>query len=274
MPNTTAKPPKVKRAGAEEKHKEGKFQVWEFEAYKELDEAVPNWKDMFIDVFGGFEVYVSPMHNSNCTAQSRGVLMVSRAYKTKEQISELLKQIIPSDSETGAFIGVSDVMPSSPQNVSERLRAFIHADPDGNTLPQYNPDDFYLVGTADPIRRIKWTRTEEDLYAQNMMDYARKHNIQSLNELYCAFADSRIYTHMLSQSRISTKLERHFKQLEQAKISDMEVLQSGMVCFLLGQLLEQSKEIHRLQEQLSQLLTMQYEYEKNMKEHKEAESCD
>lgn len=242
------------RARAEEKRKDTRFRLWEFVAFCDLDEAVPDWKDRLKYIFVGYEVFVSPIHDSDGAKDNTHILVKSKTYKTKEQIVDLLKQIVPIDRGTGSFVGVPDVIPSSPQDTSERLRYWIHADPDGKALPQYNPDDFYIVGTADPLKKIKWTAEEQDLYAQNMMDFAKSQNVQSLKELRSAFADSRIYTYMLTQVRVKDQLKWYFDELTQSKLSE----QNAHMEQLQEQLLEQSKKTEQLQKRLLACELRQY----------------
>lgn len=242
------------RARAEEKRKDTRFRLWEFVAFEDLDEAVPNWKDRLKYIFVGYEVFVSPIHDSDNVKDNTHILVKSKTYKTKEQIVALLKQIVPIDRGTGSFIGVPDVIPSSPQDTSERLRYWIHADPDGKALPQYNPDDFYIVGTADPLKKIKWTAEEQDLYAKNMIDFAKSQNIQSLKELRSAFADSRIYTYMLTQVRVKDQLKWYFEELTQTKLSE----QNAHMAQLQEQLLQQAEHTEQLQKQLLAMQLRQY----------------
>lgn len=246
------------RARAEEKRKDTRFRLWEFVAFCDLDEAVPDWKDRLKYIFVGFEVFVSPCHDSDGVKDNTHILVKSKTYKTKEQIVDLLKQIVPIDRGTGSFIGVPDVIPSSPQDTSERLRYWIHADPDGKALPQYNPDDFYIVGTADPLKKIKWTAEEQDLYAKNMIDFAKSQNIQSLKELRSAFADSRIYTYMLTQVRVKDQLKWYFESLTQEQLLQQaernEQLQKQLLAMQLRQYIHvlkvdyTSKDAHRAKE--------------------------
>lgn len=206
---------KEARMRAEEKRKDTRFRLWEFVAFCDLDGTVPNWKDKLNEVFVDFEVFVSPVHDEDDCKDNTHVLIKSKSLRTKEQIVSLLKLIVPIDK--GSFVGVPDVIPSYPQDTSQRLRYFIHADSEGKRFPQYSPNDFYLVGTADPLKKIKWTDAEKDLYAQEMLEYAARNKISTMCDLWGAFADSRIHTYMVMQGRVKQQLNQHFSAFKETK---------------------------------------------------------
>lgn len=245
---------KEARARAEEKRKDTRFRLWEFVAFCDLDKVMPSWKDKLNEVFVDFEVFGSPAHNEDGCKDNTHVLIKSKSLRTKEQIVNLLKLIVPIDKETGSFVGVPDVIPSYPQDTSQRLRYFIHADQEGKRFPQYNPNDFHLIGTADPLKKIKWTSEEQDLYAKEMLEYARECEIQTMQDLREAFADSRIHTYMITQVRVKDQLKDYFSALKEAK-NDRK---SAYVVQLQEQLLKQAQRTEQLQKQLLAMQLRQY----------------
>lgn len=256
MPIKNSELLKEARMRAEEKRKDTRFRLWEFVAFGDLDKVMPNWKSAMRDVFIAFEVYAFPTYVCEKCTQ---VLIKSKSLKTREQIVSLLKSIVPTGKEVSSLVNIPDVIPSYPQDTSQRLRCFIHADLEGKRLPQYSPDDFYLVGTADPLKKIKWTDAEKDLHAQEMLEYARGNKISTMCALWEAFADSRIHTYMMTQGRVRQQLTRYFSSIEETKRSD----RLSCIEQLQKQLLEQAKRTVQLQEEL---LTVQKELEGEEKE--------
>lgn len=102
--------------------------------------------------------------------------------RTPEQILNILKEAELDVINDIVFIG---------RTLSVELRYLLHLDDPNKT--QYSPDDFVLVGNADPLDRIVWAKEELEVYVNEIADYAESNCITSARALQRYIDKSRIY---------------------------------------------------------------------------------
>lgn len=108
-------------------------------------------------------------------------------YSRKERkLEEILKIVL----EAGLDANENSLLLSY-KTLEVELRYALHLDdPDKK---QYHPDDFIVIGTADPLPRIRWSPEEMELYVNEIADYVEDNNITSARVLQRYIDKSRMY---------------------------------------------------------------------------------
>lgn len=127
------------------------------------------------------------------------MVIYSNSRRNKADITSVLCEV---DAD---FVGESSILESS-RTLSTELRYLLHLDnPDKK---QYHPNDFIIIGNADPLKKIQWIAEELEKYLYEIVDTVRKNRIGCVNDLLEMMKNNRIYKYIYRKQAYKDDINR------------------------------------------------------------------
>lgn len=127
------------------------------------------------------------------------MVIYSNSRRNKADIMSILREV---DAD---FAKENSVLESS-RTLSVELRYLLHLDdPDKK---QYHPNDFIIIGNADPLKKIQWISEELEEYLYEVIEAIRTNRIGCVNDLLEMMKNNRIYKYIYRKQAYKDDINR------------------------------------------------------------------
>lgn len=142
---------------------------------------------------------------------------------------------------------MNDIVILSGKSKSDSLRYLPHLD--DKDKKQYSPNDFIVIGNADPLKSIKWSTSEKNAYFNEIKQYIIDNNVTSIATIEEYVANNRIldfiYGMQKYQKRILALIKENAHKAERAEDKALQqkqiALQQQQIDLLMQLTQQQSK---------------------------------